>query len=127
MNGIVIMKGNLGEFVKNHKKEIITGAIAIAVIGGLVYISYKSGFKAGVKANTFKIGANTHTFGYVEGDLYKVGFQAPTYGCGVNTFGVEWNHADAADVAISILKDLRYLKEIVEVPGEIAKEVVANG
>lgn len=129
MKGIMIKKENVGEFVKTHKKEIITGAIAIAVIGGLVYISYKSGFKAGVKANTFKIGGCTHVDGYLpeDGSTYALGFTGPTYGCGLKTFGVEWSRADAADIAVGILNDLGYLKKIVEVPGKVAEEVVANG
>lgn len=127
MKGIVIKKGNLGEFVKSHKKEIITGAIAIAVIGGLVYISYKSGFKAGVKANTLIPNTECKVNGFLNEDNYVLGLTGRTYGCGYINHGVMWSHADAADVALSILKDLGYLKEIVEVPGEIAKEVVANG
>ncbi len=127
MKGIVIKKGNLGEFVKSHKKEIITGAIAIAVIGGLVYISYKSGFKAGVKANTLIPNTECKVNGFLNGDNYVLGLTGKTYGCGYINHGVMWSQADAAETAMGILRDLGYLKEIVEVPGEIAKEVVANG
>lgn len=127
MKGIVIKKGNLGEFVKSHKKEIITGAIAIAVIGGLVYISYKSGFKAGVKANTLIPNTECKVNGFLNGDNYVLGLTGQTYGCGYINHGVMWSQADAAETAMGILRDLGYLKEIVEVPGEIAKEVVANG
>lgn len=129
MKSIMIKKENVGEFVKAHKKEIITGAIAIAVIGGLVYISYKSGFKAGVKANTFSVGDTTHINGYLseDGSTYAIGFTGPTYGCGIKTFGVEWSRADAADVAVGILNDLGYLKKVIEIPGKVAEEVVANG
>lgn len=127
MKGIVIKKGNLGEFVKSHKKEIITGAIAIAVIGGLVYISYKSGFKAGVKANTIIPNTPCEVSGFISGDNYVLSLVGSTYGCGQINHGVMWSQTDAADMAMGILKDLGYLKEVVEVPGEIAKEVVANG
>lgn len=127
MKGIVIKKGNLGEFVKSHKKEIITGAIAIAVIGGLVYISYKSGFKAGVKAGTPITNADCQVYGSLKGDSYILGITGPTYGCGSMYHEAVLTHANAAEFGMGILRDLGYLKEIVEVPGEIAKEVVANG
>lgn len=127
MKGIVIKKVNLGEFVKSHKKEIITGAIVIAVIGGLVYISYKSGFKAGVKATTPIEGGDCQVYGSLKGDSYILGITGPMYGGGMLDHGAVLSHANAAEFGMGILRDLGYLKEIVEVPEKMAMEVVSNG
>lgn len=123
---VVVGDNNIAKFIKDHKKEILIGAISICVIAGIAYITYKTGYKHGVKANTFIIGEKCETAGYLteDGSIYKLGFEAPTYGCGMQMFGVEWNVSDAADVAKSILKDLGVLKEIIDVPGEAVKEVI---
>ena len=123
---VIVGKNNIKKFIKDHKKEILIGAVSICVVAGIAYITYKTGFKHGVKANTFIIGEKCETAGYLteDGSIYKLGFEAPTYGCGMKMFGVEWSVSDATDVAKSILKDLGVLKEVIDVPGEVVKEVI---
>ena len=123
---VVVGDNNIAKFIKDHKKEILIGAISICVIAGIAYITYKTGYKHGVKANTFKIGEKVKTFGYLteDGGIYKLGFEAPTYGCGNKIFGVEWEVSDAIDIAKDVLKDLGALKEVIDVPGEAVKEVI---
>lgn len=123
---VIVGENNITKFIKDHKKEILIGAIGICVIAGIAYITYKTGYKHGVKANSFIPGEKCETTGYLteDGSIYKLGFEGPTYGCGLQMFGVEWNASDAIDVAKGILKDLGALKEVIEVPGEAVKEVI---
>jgi hypothetical protein len=123
---VVVGDNNIAKFIKDHKKEILIGAISICVIAGIAYITYKTGYKHGVKANTFIPGEKCETTGYLteDGSIYKLGFEGPTYGCGMQIFGVEWSASDAIDVAKDILKDLGALKEVVDIPGEAVKEVI---
>lgn len=114
-------------FFEDNKKEIVCGAIGTAMFIFGVRIIYKTGFKAGVYANTLVDKAPIVAKGIVDGDNYILSLVGPTYGCGDLEHGIIWTNEEAIKAAKDILKDLGCLKEIVEIPEDIAKEVIANG
>ena len=108
--------------MKDYQKELITGAITLVIIGGVVYVSYK----AGVKAATPVVGQNAQIdFDWTpEHDLGI----ATTFKTGTGSLEVHsrMTGEDAVRLATNILKKAGKLKEVVDV-GESIMEVAANG
>lgn len=124
---VKVVKKNLINFLKENKWAIAAFALDIVIIGGVMYVVYKKGWADGVHDNTLVEYGHCVAKGYVDGDYYNLSLVGPTYGCGDIEHGIAWLKEDAIIAAKGILKDLGCLKEIVEIPEEIAKEVVANG
>lgn len=125
MKAIKINKGDVGKFVKEHKKEIACGIISIVVVGGVAYISYKAGYNRCYSKYTPKVGSPA-TFSYRWDDniskcIFKItgnniaGTAAVSRACSLDKEA-------AINIAKDILKDFNMLREVVEVP-----EVIANG
>ena len=122
MEGKVFKKADLGQFVKDHKKELITGAISLVIIGGVVYVSYK----AGVKAATPVVGQNAQMdFNWTPENNLGIATAFKT-GSGSLEVHSRMTGEDAVQLATAILKKAGKLKEVVDV-GENIMEVAANG
>ena len=119
MEGRVFRKADLVQFVKDHKKELITGAITLVIIGGVVYVSYK----AGVKAATPVVGQPAQVdFDWTPEENLSIATTFKT-GCGSTCVTTRMNGADAIRVATDILKAAGKLSDA----GESIMEVAANG
>ena len=122
MEGKVFKKADLGQFVKDHKKELITGAISLVIIGGVVYVSYK----AGVKAATPVVGQNAQMdFDWTPENNLGIATAFKT-GSGSLEVHSRMTGEDAVQLATNILKKAGKLKEVIDV-GENIMEVAANG